>query len=386
MFCILDPVVTVHPDRVLFEVFAKDESTYACLSFGRDAFDEVGETKCGTTNIDFSAALQRLGVKRLDYAVLSHAHTDHFTGLTPALDLLPSDCAARVYDPGLNRSDVDGYVAFKRAAGCRYKKVGIGQTLNLDTRVETTVLSAYAQKQSNDDSHGVNNTSVVLRLRYGRFSMLLSGDAEAEAEGGMVSGALPLRSTILKAGHHGSCTASSDGYLRAVKPKYIVISAGTGNNYGLPHCQTIAKYRAISGLRWARTDRNGALTIVSDGTTVWLYDEDLNQVTIRKLGDTVSEQPLALLLDPTAADKLFELKALDPAGSIGYVEAKSKKADAPFTDLRVAMVALQPKELTWRDALQNANTIRFGDLAKNGKLGADAFSFTPPKGADVLKQ
>lgn len=127
-------------------------------------------------------------------------------------------------------------------------------------------------------------------------------------------------------------------------------------------------------------------TIVSDGTTVWLYDEDLNQVTIRKLGDTVSEQPLALLLDPTAADKLFELKALDPAGSIGYVEAKSKKADAPFTDLRVAMVALQPKELTWRDALQNANTIRFGDLAKNGKLGADAFSFAPPKGADVLKQ
>ena len=72
-------------------------------------------------------------------------------------------------------------------------------------------------------------------------------------------------------------------------------------------------------------------TIVSDGTTVWLYDEDLNQVTIRKLGDTVSEQPLALLLDPTAADKLFELKALDPAGSIGYVEAKSTKADAPFT-------------------------------------------------------
>lgn len=131
-------------------------------------------------------------------------------------------------------------------------------------------------------------------------------------------------------------------------------------------------------------------TVQADHRQRWHHgvadDEDLNQVTIRKLGDTVSEQPLALLLDPTAADKLFELKALDPAGSIGYVEAKSKKADAPFTDLRVAMVALQPKELTWRDALQNANTIRFGDLAKNGKLGADAFSFAPPKGADVLKR
>jgi predicted DNA-binding WGR domain protein len=57
MFCILDPVVTVHPDQVMFEVFAKDESNYACLAVKREAFDEVGETACGTTNIDFSDAL-----------------------------------------------------------------------------------------------------------------------------------------------------------------------------------------------------------------------------------------------------------------------------------------------------------------------------------------
>ncbi len=126
--------------------------------------------------------------------------------------------------------------------------------------------------------------------------------------------------------------------------------------------------------------------IVSDGSTVWLHDEDLNQVTIKKLGDTVTEQPLALLLDASAADTLFDLKALESQGSVGFVEAKSKKADAAFSDLRVAIVALQPRELTWRDALQNSNTIRFESLNKNGKLAADAFSFTPPKGADVLKQ
>ena len=127
-------------------------------------------------------------------------------------------------------------------------------------------------------------------------------------------------------------------------------------------------------------------TIVSDGTTVWLHDEDLNQVTIKKLGETVNEQPLALLLDASAADKLFDLKALESQGSIGFVEAKSKKTDAAFSDLRVAMVALQPRELTWRDALQNVNTIRFTELSKNGKLAADAFTFAIPKGADVLKQ
>ena len=127
-------------------------------------------------------------------------------------------------------------------------------------------------------------------------------------------------------------------------------------------------------------------TIVSDGTTVWLHDEDLNQVTIKKLGDTITEQPLALLLDASAADKLFDLKAAESQGSVGFVEAKSKKTDAAFSDLRVAIVALQPRELTWRDALQNTNTIRFDTLNKNGKLAADAFSFTPAKGVDVLKQ
>lgn len=127
-------------------------------------------------------------------------------------------------------------------------------------------------------------------------------------------------------------------------------------------------------------------TIVSDGVTVWLHDEDLNQVTTKKLADTLSEQPLSLLLDPTAAEKTFELKALESRGSIGYVEAKPRRADAAVDELRIAMVASLPAELSWRDALQNTNTIRFATLTKNGKLAADSFSFVPPKGADIIKQ
>lgn len=127
-------------------------------------------------------------------------------------------------------------------------------------------------------------------------------------------------------------------------------------------------------------------TIVSDGATVWLHDEDLNQVTTKKLADTLSEQPLSLLLDPAAAEKTFELKALESRGSIGYVEAKPRRADASVDELRIAMVTSLPAELSWRDALQNTNTIRFTALRKNGKLAADAFLFVPPKGADILKQ
>ncbi len=127
-------------------------------------------------------------------------------------------------------------------------------------------------------------------------------------------------------------------------------------------------------------------TIVSDGVTVWLYDEDLNQVTTKKLADTLSEQPLTLLLDPAAAEKAFELKVLESRDSIGYVEARPRKVDASVDELRIAMVASKPAELSWRDALQNTNAIRFTTLTKNGKLASDAFAFVPPKGADILKQ
>lgn len=127
-------------------------------------------------------------------------------------------------------------------------------------------------------------------------------------------------------------------------------------------------------------------TIVSDGTTVWIHDEDLNQVTIRKLGETVAEQPLALLLEPARAEELFEIKAGPPAGSVGLVTATPRRADATFTDLVVAMVGREPREISWRDALLNQNTLRFEALIRNGRVSAEIFAFTPPKGADVLRQ
>ena len=89
LFCILDPVVTVHPDRLLFEVFARDESTYACLSISREAFEAVGDVQCGTTNIDFSEALfasvQQLRDYRPTTLVVGGDGVGLTTGDTPAV-------------------------------------------------------------------------------------------------------------------------------------------------------------------------------------------------------------------------------------------------------------------------------------------------------------
>lgn len=127
-------------------------------------------------------------------------------------------------------------------------------------------------------------------------------------------------------------------------------------------------------------------TIVSDGVTVWLHDHDLNQVTIRKIGEALAEQPLALLLDPQSAEKQFELKAAPAQGSIKTVVATAKKTDASVSEIAVALVAAQPSEIAWRDSWQNVNTLRFASLARNAKVDPESFNFVVPKGADVLKQ
>lgn len=222
----------------------------------------------GPSETKFENYLRSRGISHIDYAVLSHGHNDHYTGLTPILDMLPADCAPRVFDPGLNRRDVAGYNSFRSAAGCHYQAIAIGASLLIDPAVEVTVLSAHSRRfGSSDDSHGVNNTSVVLRLRYGRFSMLFEGDAESTAERAAYDAdPMRLRSTVLKAGHHGSCTSTGTTYLSAVAPQYVFISVSGTNSYGMPHCQTMGKLKARSGLRWLRTDENGTVSLSSDGS------------------------------------------------------------------------------------------------------------------------
>lgn len=221
----------------------------------------------GPSTTKLANHLASRGITQIDYAVLSHGHHDHYTGLTPVLSLLPKGCAPRVFDPGLNRRDVAGYNSFRSAAGCNYQAVRGGSTLLIDPAVEVSVLAAHDKRVgSSDDSHGINNTSVVLRIRYGRFSILFEGDAESEAERLTYDSSRSfLRSTVLKAGHHGSCTSTAGSYLAAVAPQYVLISVSETNSYGMPHCQTMAKLKARSGLRWVRTDENGTVRLASDG-------------------------------------------------------------------------------------------------------------------------
>jgi competence protein ComEC len=203
-------------------------------------------------------------IKRVDFALLSHAHSDHYTGLSDALALMPQDCMARAFDPGFDRPDTPGYQYFRTAAGCRYRATGKGMSLSLDPQVDISVLSAATTPYPTADGWGINNTSLVTYIRFGRFAALLTGDSQTEAEKQVYAERMTLPANVMKIGHHGSCNATGTSYLRAVAPTVALISAAAGNDFGHPHCQTLAKLKA-QGTHFYRTDVNGTVTVQTDG-------------------------------------------------------------------------------------------------------------------------
>jgi competence protein ComEC len=123
-----------------------------------------------------------------------------------------------------------------------------------------------------------NNYSIVTRLTYGAVSVMLPGDIEAEVErqliGGYgtgpvrpVQGDALLRSTVLKAAHHGSCTSTTEGFLEAVAPEIVVISVGEENDFGHPCTELLER---LEELPVYRTDEHGTVEVITDGTRMWV--------------------------------------------------------------------------------------------------------------------
>ena len=124
--------------------------------------------------------------------------------------------------------------------------------------------------------------------------------------------------------------------------------------------------------------------IVADGKTLWLYDADLNQVTVWPMSEALGATPAALLAG-TALERDFELKAEPSAQGLEWVQAQPKKKDGSFQALRVGFAGRQLAALEIVDSFGQRSLLRFADLRTNAAPSAQAFEFTPPKGAEVLR-
>jgi len=215
--------------------------------------------------------LQKLGSvmpfwdRTVDLVILTHPHADHVGGL---VDVIKRYRVGAVIESNANYGTAEyaewqklkkenNIVSHSAVLGMR---VGIGRYARVQILSPFGIMSAVSLK----NPHDANVTALV---SFGASKFLLMGDAEDEIERGILGRGINPRANMLKVGHHGSRTSSSEIFLAAVSPEISVVSAGRNNRYGHPH-QEILDRLATFSKQVFRTDRDGDVVISSDGRSV----------------------------------------------------------------------------------------------------------------------
>ncbi|MBC5823410.1 MAG: MBL fold metallo-hydrolase [Candidatus Eremiobacteraeota bacterium] len=210
--------------------------------------------------------LLRHWITHLDAVVLTHPHGDHAGGLPIILE---RERVGTLYDS----AQMYGGPAYRRALAVvrehhiPWLRAKRGVSFDLGSQTHVRVLAPEAPLLAGTASD-INNNSVVLRVQFGGVAMLLTGDAQSEAEARLLShGGADLRADILKVGHHGSAYSSTPAFLAAVRPKIAIVSCGLHNVFGHPSPQTLEALRSVGALVY-RTDLDGGISLQTDGSVM----------------------------------------------------------------------------------------------------------------------
>jgi len=230
---------------------------------GRSMLVDAGKNSSAAAIIDY---LKKNGINKLDYLVGTHPHEDHIGSLDAVIEhfrigevLLP-----RVTTNTRTFRDVLAAIKSKCLKITAAKAgVNILEADNLSVKILAPNKSTYED---------LNNYSAVIKIKYKEAAFLLTGDAEKLSEKEILAGKADLKADVLKVGHHGSRSSTSPAFLKAVKPRYAVISVGAGNDYHHPHGETLKRLKQ-AGAQVLRTDEKGTIVFTTDGKEITLTAE-----------------------------------------------------------------------------------------------------------------
>ncbi|MFQ8599388.1 MAG: ComEC/Rec2 family competence protein [Oscillospiraceae bacterium] len=224
-------------------------------SFGKNVLIDAGDNDMGDGVVSY---LKQQGVSKIDTLIATHPHADHIGGMDVVVRKLE---IGEVIMPKLpdtlvpttkTYEDLIDAIADKNL---KIKPAKAGDAIQLG-EAALTILGPVSKFD------GLNNYSVVSRLDYKEVSFVFTGDAEKEAENAILASGANLKANVLKAGHHGSSTSSSQAFLEAVQPNYAAISVGAGNKYGHPHKEVVNRFTKL-GIQVFRTDHDGSIVFES---------------------------------------------------------------------------------------------------------------------------
>lgn len=207
--------------------------------------------------------LAELNVKDLDIVIATHPHEDHIGGMVGIFDTYK---VKKFYMPKVTNTTMvfENMINSIKNEELKIKTIKEGTKIKIDGG---GVIKAFSPGE--EDYDNLNDYSPIMKLTFGETTFMFTGDAEQLAEEEVLSkySEEDLKSDVIKIGHHGSTTSSSEDFIKAVLPKYGIISCGEDNPYGHPRkktLKTLSKYN----IEIYRTDKQGQITAISDGETI----------------------------------------------------------------------------------------------------------------------
>ena len=257
--------------QVHFIDVGQGDSALVITPHGRAFMVDTGGVREGSYDIGSRVDVPYLlhyGVEKLDYIFLTHAHDDHAGGVKGILTKIPVGAI------GIGHEGAGDYLqTFGTGELGKIKKLLVplqeGTSIELDgVRIDMLYSPESRKVQKSQLQATGNEFSNLIRVSYGEASFLFTGDLIAEQEQQVLANGTNVASTVLKVGHHGSRTSSSQEFLTAVNPGWAVISCGYNNSFGHPHKEILNRLTSCTKAEILRTDQQGAIVFRTDGKSI----------------------------------------------------------------------------------------------------------------------
>ncbi|WP_066070165.1 ComEC/Rec2 family competence protein [Neobacillus soli] len=286
--------------QVYYLDVGQGDSIYIKTPNGDDILIDGGKNDRGD---DVVAFLHKYHVDDIEVMIATHPDADHIGGLDTVLENMT---VKSVYMPKVTHTTktFEDFLVAVKNEGLKLKEAKGGVSLGLPG------VDAHFVSPVSSYGEDLNSSSAVLRITNGENNFLFTGDATMEAEKDMIASGQDIQADVLKLGHHGANTSTSEAFLSQVKPKFAIVSAGKDNQYGHPTAEILQRMQEHN-IKVFRTAQQGTIIATSNGKTITFNTDPskIEQNTVKNNAAATPEKPVKTETPKTNQSSTTSLKA-----------------------------------------------------------------------------